>query len=145
MQEVWGQKVFASKITSPILGAEDFEDVCVEEVEEKSDCIMWPVQEPDDSVERDGDAADDADIKFPETELNSDDDQTIEDEPTETGTHLVCCLKGMRTAKVAENAKVRSITNKWRNKKFRFTEGIMYVNKREYAFKVAFVHVMNDG
>jgi len=84
-----------------------------------------------------------------EEELNSDDDQSVDDEPIATDNILVCCLKPLRRMKqhpqqlqLQIKPTKSQLKTKWKSKKFRFTEGIMHVNKRDYTFKVANVSIL---
>ena len=137
-KELWQSKLEDSEITAPIYWKQETDD--------SDSTLASPLNSAAASVASVDDVDDAAAVDNcwdEDEELNSDDDQSIDVEPMETDNIVVCCMKPLRQMKPSQDKPTkRQLKTKWKSKKFRFTEGVMHVNKRDYTFKVANVNIL---
>ena len=138
LKTLWQSKIEESEITAPIYWKRESDAFST---------MSSPLNEASAASAASSDHDDDdasADQHWDEEEeLNSDDDQSVDEEPIETDNIVVCCMKPLRQMKPSQDKPTkRQLKTKWKSKKFRFTEGVMHVNKRDYAFKVANVSII---
>lgn len=136
LKTLWQSKIEESEITAPIYWKREGEAFSTLTSRLNGAVTSVASADHDDDVSQD--------IHWDEEEeLNSDDDQSIDEEPIETDNIVVCCMKPLRQMKPSQDKPTkRQLKTKWKSKKFRFTEGVMHVNKRDYAFKVANVSIL---